>query len=60
MPAKKNPVARIDDPRFRAKLRLLYARRSNIDLLIRSLEQYNRFKIAFHTRTADRGKRKTA
>jgi hypothetical protein len=39
--AKKAPVA-ADAPSFRKELESLYARRSAIDALIRSLEDYNR------------------
>lgn len=55
MPAKKARIAQIDDPRFRQRLELLYARKSNIDSLIRSLEQYNRYQVK-----SERGSRKTA
>lgn len=55
MPAKKSRIAHIDDARSRQKLELLYARKSNIDSLIRSLEQYNRFQIK-----SERASRKTA
>lgn len=55
MAAKKSRIAQIDDPRSREKLEFLYARKSNIDSLIRSLEQYNRFQMK-----SERGSRKTA
>lgn len=62
MPAKKTLAARIDDPCFREKLELLYARRSNVESLIRSLEQYSRFhaQLDYPAKSSYRGKRKTA
>jgi hypothetical protein len=41
--ATTSPV-QIDDPRYRQKLEYLYARRSNIDSLIETLEAYERFR----------------
>ena len=41
---KKSPTIQIDDPRYRKKLEYLYARRSTLDTLIQSLEQYDRFR----------------
>lgn len=55
MPVKKAPVAQIDDPRYREKLERLYERRSNLDSLIRTLEQYHQYRAK-----SDRSKRKTA
>ena len=44
MLAKKAPTTEINDPKYRKKLEYLYARRSTIDLLISSLEEYDRFQ----------------
>jgi hypothetical protein len=51
--------AKKDSPQgrsYRKELEYLYARRSAVDLLIRSLEQYDRFRA----RNADPPRRKTA
>jgi hypothetical protein len=44
MEAEATSPTQIDDPRYRQKLEYLYARRSNIDSLIESLEAYERFR----------------
>jgi len=44
MPQKKAAVSEIRDPQTRKRLEHLYARRSTIDSLIRSLEEYERFR----------------
>ena len=53
---KKTPMTQISNPIYRKKLEYLYARRSSIDTLIQSLEEYDRF----HAKDADRDKRKSA
>ena len=42
MLSKKSPLISNYDPSFRKQLEYLYARRSVIDTLIESLEQYDR------------------
>ena len=44
MPQKKAYIAEIHDLEARKRLEHLYARRSTIDCLIRSLEEYDRFR----------------
>jgi hypothetical protein len=44
MSKKKAVVTEIRDPKARERLQQLYARRSAIDSLIRSLEEYDRFR----------------
>ena len=44
MPQKKAKVSEIWDPQARKRLENLYARRSTIDSLIRSLEEYDRYR----------------
>jgi len=46
----------IDDPNYLKKLEYLYARRSTLDTLIRTLEQYDRFQA----KNPESGERKTA
>jgi hypothetical protein len=55
MLAKKAPI-NIDDPNYRKRLEDLYARRTTIDTLIQTLEQYDRFQA----KSDSRGKRKSA
>ena len=54
--AKKPPCAPPPNRTFRKELEYLYARRSAIDTLIESLEEYDRFRSI----RGDPGKRKTA
>lgn len=49
MLAKKSPPTELNDPKYRKKLEYLYARRSTIDTLIHSLEQYDRFQAKYPT-----------
>ena len=56
MLSKKSPLIGNYDPSFRKQLEYLYARRSVIDTLIESLEQYDRDS----PKTAQMLKRKSA
>ena len=51
-----SPMTSIDDPNYRKKLEYLYARRSALDTLIRTLEQYDRYQA----KNPDPIERKTA
>lgn len=51
---RKAPVEIASSPEFKKELEHLYARRSSVDALIRSLEEYERF------REKSDGRRKTA
>ena len=51
-----SPMTSIDDPNYLKKLEYLYARRSTLDTLIRTLEQYDRFQA----KNPESGERKTA
>jgi|KBSMisStandDraft_5_1062788.scaffolds.fasta_scaffold10300580_1 hypothetical protein len=42
--AKKEPDTAANGPSYQKQLEFLYARRSTIDALIQSLEQYDRFR----------------
>jgi hypothetical protein len=53
---KTSPMTSIDDPNYRKKLEYLYARRSTLETLIRTLEQYDRFQAT----SSDPSARKTA
>ena len=54
--AKKPPMTSNNDPSYHKKLEFLYARRSTLDTLIETLEQYDRFQAM-----SEQGrKRKTA
>jgi hypothetical protein len=53
---KASPMTSSDDPNYRKKLEYLYARRSTLETLIRTLEQYDRFLA----KNPDPSERKTA
>ena len=53
---KASPMTSIDEPNYRKKLEYLYTRRSTLDTLIRTLEQYDRFQA----KNPEPGERKTA
>jgi hypothetical protein len=53
---KASPMTPIDDHNYRKKLEYLYARRSTLDTLIRTLEQYDRFQA----KSLEADERKTA
>lgn len=53
---KASPMTSTGDPNYRKKLEYLYARRSTLDTLIRTLEQYDRFLA----KNPEPGERKTA
>ena len=44
--AKKSPVAMVPTRNLKKTLEHLYARRSAVDTLIQSLEDYDRFRVA--------------
>jgi hypothetical protein len=44
MTAKKIPVDIATSPRYRTELETLYARRSAIDALIKSMKEYDRYR----------------
>jgi hypothetical protein len=54
--AKKEPPASPSFPEYRKELEYLYARRSAIDSLIESLQDYDRFRAV----SPDSGERQTA
>jgi hypothetical protein len=56
MLANKSLTVLVDPSQYRKELESLYARISNIDALIESLEQYDRF----HSEEPHRGERRTA
>jgi hypothetical protein len=51
-----SPTTSIDDTNYRKKLEYLYARRSTLDTLIRTLEQYGRYQA----KSPEPSERKTA
>ena len=54
--SKKAPILEFDNPEYRKQLEELYARRTAITAVIKSLEQYDRFR----DRGMENTRRKTA